>query len=293
MKEMIKNKYLKVEMNLLGGSLTSIFDKENNEEILYQPEIDAWQGQDVAIFPFVARLKNKTYTYKDKEYSLRNHGLCRYYGFEVVDKKDDSITLLFKSNEDTLKEYPFLFHFYITYQVENKTLHISYKVTNDNEEIMPFGIGAHPAFKLNSVINEKGVDTRGNCIILNQPTSLNRICFDKNGEFVVGKEPYKPLNEIDIDKEIFREYKTLCLEGDNLKDVILKRKDGRFVRFHYENIKYFILWSNETTGSFVAIEPWISLPDFMDADKDIMKKKTLIHLKGKESYIFSYSVTIE
>lgn len=58
MKYHIENSFLRVEIESLGGALSSIFDKENNDEILYQPEVDSWQGQDVAIFPFVARLKD-------------------------------------------------------------------------------------------------------------------------------------------------------------------------------------------------------------------------------------------
>ena len=63
MVQYIENQYLKVGVHLHGGSLASIYDKEKCEELLYQPKPDSWQGQDIAIFPFIARLKDKVYTH--------------------------------------------------------------------------------------------------------------------------------------------------------------------------------------------------------------------------------------
>ena len=40
--ETIENNYLKVSINPVGAVLTSIFFKENNEEVLYQKEKDSW-----------------------------------------------------------------------------------------------------------------------------------------------------------------------------------------------------------------------------------------------------------
>ena len=293
MKEFIENEFLKVGINLTGGSLTSIFDKKKNEEILYQPEPESWQGQDVAIFPFVARLKNKKFEYKGKEYSLRTHGLCRYNDFKIVEKAYDSLTILFSSIEETLKEYPFEFDFYAKYFLENKVLKVEFDVVNKSKETMPFGIGAHPSFKVNPSIIDGEFSTNGNFIEFSKPISLTRICFDEKGEVVVGEEPFGVKKEIEIDKHMFMKYKTLCVKGDGLNNVVLKRKDGYRVQFYYDNINYFVLWSFVENGGFAAIESWASLPDSIDADIDIMKKRTLIHLPKGESYKFSYSIAIE
>ena len=289
----IENEFLRVEANLLGGSLTSIFDKKKKEEVLYQIEKDSWQGQDVCIFPFVARLEDKTYTYNGKEYSLRNHGLCRYYEFEVVEQKESSLILLLKSNEETLKEYPFAFEFYVTYRLEDKKLIVMYTIVNKSKKVMPFGVGAHPAFKVNAEIKDGVFSTNGNFVQFEKPLQLTRICFDSKGEMVVGKEDFGVKKEIEIDKKLFDEYKTLCVSGDGISDVTLFRKDGYKIKFHYDNINYFVLWSFPQNGAYVAIEPWMSLPDYANADKDIMKKETLIHLPQDETYLFSYSLTIE
>lgn len=293
MRKSIENEYLKVEVDLLGGALTSFFDKKKNEELLYQKEEGSWQGQDVVIFPFVARLKNQTYLYKGKEYSMRNHGLCRYNTFTVKEEKEDKLAISFVSSDETLKEYPFPFEVNVTYLLEDKKLKVSFEIINKGKEIMPFGLGSHPAFILDSIINNNEVDTSGNYVYFNEEKELTRICFDEKGEMVLGEEKYQSLDRIEIKKELFKQYKTLCVKGNNLNDVTLVRKNGRKIYFHYDDINYFVLWSFPNNGSFVAIEPWMSLPDFDNAPKEIDKKETLLHLEASQSYLFKFDISID
>ena len=288
----IENNRLSVGVTSSGGSLTSIFDKEKEEELLYQKEEDSWQGQDIAIFPFIARLKGKIYTHKGKEYSLKNHGLCRYAEFSVLEKKEDSISLLYESSEESLKEYPFTFRFVATYRLEENALRIAYEITNNGEETMPFGLGAHPAFIVDSKIVDGVLDTSNNQVRFDKPTRLTRVVFDEKGEFIRGEEDYGIKEFLPTGKEVFQTYKTLAVKGEGIDHVRLVRGSGRALDFRFDNIEYLILWSFEQTGSFVAVEPWMSLPDFEDGSKEIMEKKTLIHLEKGQTYLFSYSVAI-
>ena len=76
---LLENDYLKVIINPNGGCFASIFDKTTNKEILYQPIKESWQGQDVFIFPFVARLKEGKYLVNNKEYYLKNQIRCIFF----------------------------------------------------------------------------------------------------------------------------------------------------------------------------------------------------------------------
>lgn len=283
----IENEYLRVEANLLGGSLTSLFRKSDGEEFLYQKEPDSWQGQDIAIFPFVARLKGKTYTHEGKEYSLRNHGLCRYYSFDVIENDGTCMKLAFRSNEETLKEYPFPFLFEITYRLEGATFAISYDIQNLGTQPMRFGLGAHPAFRVDP---KDGADTSGNYVVLPKKVALTRIVFDEKGEFVCGEEEFGEIERIETTKELFQRYKTLAVKGEGIDRVRLIRSSGKTLDFEFDNIVYLILWSFPESGAFVAIEPWMSLPDFEDAPKELFEKKTLLALAPSEKYHFSYRI---
>ena len=289
MKYAIENDVLRLECLSLGGSLSSLFDKQKQEELLYQPEPGSWQGQDVAIFPFIARLKDKTYTHQGNVYSLRNHGLCRYYEFKLVSQEEDSLKLALESNEDTLKEFPFSFRFEITYRLEGRKATVTYEVKNLGKGPLPFGIGAHPAFKVDL---DKNGDTSGNYVLFDNTVPLARLVFDKNGEFLVSETDFGFKDRIETKKEIFRAYKTLCLEGEGLHHITLLRRNGRKIQFFYDKIRYLVLWSFPDSGAFVAIEPWMSLPDYVDAPKEIFEKKGLLHLPPDKTYRREYQVTI-
>ena len=290
--EYIENQHLKVGVHLHGGSLASIYDKETNEELLYQPKPDSWQGQDIAIFPFVARLKDKVYSHHGETYSLRNHGLARYYDFVVIAKDAERLRLRFKSNEDTLKEYPFSFSFDVEYTLKGKSLRIAYHVDNTGAETLPFGLGAHPAFQLDCVDNNGEWILNGNQILFDRPLSLQQVMFEETGSFIVGERPYGNADHIELSRDLFRRYETVAFQAEGIDHATLKRKNGRQIRFDFPNIRYFILWTFPNNGDFVAVEPWMSLPDFLDAPKEIMEKKTLIHLEPGQGYDFAYSLSI-
>lgn len=114
----IENEFLKITITPNGGSFTSIYDKKRNKEILYQPIKESWSGQDVFIFPMVARLKNGTYTIDNKEYHLKNHGLIRYMKGEEK-KSENEIHILFKDNLDSRASYPFSFEAESIYKIIN------------------------------------------------------------------------------------------------------------------------------------------------------------------------------
>lgn len=288
----IENDILSVGLNLHGGCLSSIVDRRNQEELLYQPVPESWSGQDIVIFPFIARLKDKTYTHKGKEYSLKNHGLARYADFEVAKQSKDSVTLRFVSNEGTLKEYPFPFCLEATYSVKGNVLHVHYEILNTGKETMPFGLGAHPAFRVDVEKKEGEWALEGNTIRFPSPLNLTRMVFEETGSFVVGEEPYGTAQDIPLSREWIRQYKTLALKAEEINEVTLCRKKGREISFRFPKMNYFILWSFPDYGDFVAIEPWMSLPDYDDCPKEIMEKKSLIHLEPGQTYSFEYQVSI-
>lgn len=105
----IQNKELSITVNPNGGALSSIYDLRKNKELLYQPIQNSWQGQDVIIFPFVARLKDGNYQYKGKTYERKNHGLIRYRKGIETKINDQELKVEFHSDEETKKRYPFDF----------------------------------------------------------------------------------------------------------------------------------------------------------------------------------------
>ncbi|AFY77038.1 MAG: aldose epimerase [Hydrococcus sp. C42_A2020_068] len=102
------------------------------------------------LFPICGNLPDNIYTYKGKQYTLKQHGFARDLPWEVAEQSTDnnsaSLTLLLKSNEQTRAVYPFDFQLAFTYQLQENRLRIEQYFTNRSDEVMPFSTGLHPYF---------------------------------------------------------------------------------------------------------------------------------------------------
>jgi galactose mutarotase-like enzyme len=103
------------------------------------------------LFPICGNLPNNTYTYKGKQYTLKQHGFARDLPWEVAEQKTDNaatITLILNSNEQTRAVYPFDFQLAFTYELQGNRLRILQRYTNNSSEVMPFSTGLHPYFSV-------------------------------------------------------------------------------------------------------------------------------------------------
>ena len=287
----IENEELRISVSELGGSLTSIFEKKKNIEHLYQPSPKAWQGQDVFIFPMIARLVDSTYTISGKEYEFKNHGLIRYMT-GACQKENGDLKIIFHSEQETLKRYPFQFKAEAVYHLEGKTLSVSYHIYNEDQKDMPFMVGGHPAFMLPGVEKEDFFDIRGNYITFPKKLKLVRIRQEETFSFNLEDEDFMETDHIDLSKELFADKNTIILKADDFEEISLHKKDGSIITMNKNKAKYLALWSGNEWGNFIAIEPWNGIPDYVNPNKDFYQKPGVQVIKPNEEYIFSYSITI-
>ncbi len=288
----IENEYLKVEVNLKGGSLTSIHDKKRNKELLYQPRKESWQGQDVFIFPFIARIQNQTYTVEGKEYHLKNHGLVRYMEGKG-EENGDSCSVFFSSDEETLKQYPFRFEASSTYRLDGRELIVTYHLKNLSDVDMPYMIGGHPAFMLPGVERIDEFDISGNYITFPRKTKLVRITQEETCSFNTGEEEYRTTDKISLSKEMFRHINTYIFKGQDIDEVTLHKLDGSSLTLKKKDGRFLALWSGNSYGNFIAIEPWNGVPDYLDSDTELKNKKEINILRPNEETVFTYSIVID
>lgn len=125
------------------------------QDILYMdrerfanPELSVRGGVPI-LFPICGNLPDNTYTHKDRNYTLKQHGFARDLPWEVAEQVTQdkaSITLALKSNDFTRSVYPFDFELAFTYTLKGEHLDISQRYTNHSDEPMPFSTGLHPYF---------------------------------------------------------------------------------------------------------------------------------------------------
>ena len=286
----IANNILEVEINEKGGCLNSI--KSNGYEYQWQGAEDSWTGKDVAIFPWIARLKDGNYFVDGKEYSMKNHGLCRYATLNVVEKTETSVSLNLTANSETLLQYPYKFSFTSTYTLDGPKLEVKYTVENIDDKELFFGIGGHPAFNIPFERKETFDDIKGNSIEFENTISPKNYYLDETGSFITHKGDFKPLKVLDLNKDIFVKYKTLMFTDEKIDKVTLHKLDGKDVVMHLNNPKTVAIWTKEKFGGYICIEPWNGIPDLMEPEKELSKKAGINKLAPGKIYTFSYSIEI-
>lgn len=288
----IENEFLRVKIDEKGGSLTSLFDKKRNVELLYQPIKESWQGQDVCIFPFVARLVDGKYTNQGKEYFFKNHGLIRYMsGVSYVNK--DTALIEFVSDEKTFQRYPFAFRFYSYYHLERNQLSVSYFVFNESSSTMPFMIGGHPAFLLPGEKKEDGFDIEGNYITFTKKEELIRVAQEETCSFNVKDEFYQNTDRIDLGKKMFEKINTYIFKANDISSLTLHKKDGHRITLEKGKTPYLALWSGNSFGNFIAMEPWCGIPDYVNPNRELSKKPGMNFLKPGKKFEFHYSLLVD
>ena len=287
----IENEYIALSVQERGGSMTSLFDKKRGAELLYQPKPDSWQGQDVFIFPFIARLVDQSYTYEGKTYTLKNHGLLRYMDARMEKISPSSLQVSFQSDESTLEHYPFEFQAFLTYSLKGNTLSLNYRIVNLSKKPMPFMIGSHPAFALPGKRTETEFDISGNRILLEGVDGTDALLQEETFSFMTGKKAWIP-SPIPLNKDLFRKINTVILEAESFDSIRLEKKDGSALVLHKEDAPYLALWSDMKFGDYVCIEPWHGLPDTLGASKEIQEKPGILTLSVGCEFSCGYRIEI-
>ena len=274
--EIIENNYLKVSINPHGALLTSVLYKETNSELLYQVEEGSWPFQDVVIFPLIGAGK---FNYEGKEYTLSTrHGFIRNSDLKILHQEENKITFSFSSNENTLKEYPFVFTFLITYELIDNKLKVQTTVKNSDNKTMYFSYGSHTGFKANS--------------------QIGNIVFDKDYQFLPlisglideNNQDNIFMNCTNLKKDSFKKRDTFVFKGHNEKLELYTGFDSIKITYEFDS-PYFAIWSNANKGEYVCIEPWWGISNYIDESSKLENRKSINKLKENEEASFSYTYT--
>lgn len=279
-----------VTINKFGAELSSFILKETGVEYIWQADSAFWGRHAPILFPIVGRLKDDTYSYQDKTYSMRQHGFARDMLFDVIEQTNNSAILELKSNQETLKNYPFEFRLLIGYQLEGTTLTISYDVSTLSDE-MYFSIGGHPAFNVPLI---KG--TKMNDYYLQFAPLKSRTKIPLKGSYIDTscKTLAQTNTPIQLKHELFKaDAQILETKGRNTFS-ILSEKHSHGVVLSYEEFPFVGFWSPNTIDApFVCIEPWCGIADYINSNGNIEDKIGINKLSKGDVFSRSYSISIQ
>lgn len=146
MKDMIiYNKDLRVHVNPFGAELKGI--EKEGIEYLWQGDVRTYPRTSPTLFPIIGRFLSDTYYVGDKAYHMTINGFAQDANFIVTEHTDTSAVLRLTANDLTRSMYPFEFELEVTYSLSENRLMVKQVVSNHGEEIMPFCVGCHTAYK--------------------------------------------------------------------------------------------------------------------------------------------------
>ena len=287
----IKNQWLSAEISEYGAELRSL-KAADGLEYLWQGDPAYWEDRSPVLFPWVGRLMDGRYRYRGRIYEMGLHGFAWKSTFTCRESREDSVTLELESTPETKRQYPFDFRFSVTYTLQEKTLEVTFAVTNTGSHTMYFAWGGHPGFHVPLVDGETMADYT---LEFSHPCHPERVLLSDN-VLPTGQTVPFPLQEdrwLQPEHRLFDHF-VVCLTHMAKALTLKSRKSSRGVRVSYPDMPYLGLWHvAKTDAPFLCIEPWSSLPGRESIEEDLSCRSDLLTAAPGETRKSTWSVQID
>ena len=277
----ISNSQLSATINTLGAELISLV--KNHKNYIWKVDETYWNKTSPILFPIVGRLKNDSYTFNSKTYHLARHGFARNMEFSFDKKSDSQVIFELNESEETKTNYPFDFKLLVAYTLLDNELVIEYFVRNQSDEVIPFSIGAHPAFAISDKFENYSLQF--NAADTFETHHLENESFNGKTTLVETKN-----NAISLNYNLF-EKDALVFKQLKSNEVILKNKDKSILKVNFDHFPYLGIWTKEN-APFLCIEPWCGLADHANHNGNLEEKEGMNHLPAGEDFLRAIRIEI-
>ena len=272
----LKNDKYQVEFSLIGAEIISFKDKDLNIEYIWSGDETYWAGRNPILFPVIGSSFNRKYYFDNAEYEMGNHGFLRRAEFQFVSQRDNTLTLKYLSNSETLKQYPYQFEVYVTYELLNSTLKISYQVKNTDYKPLPFNFGLHPAFNCPLFKGEKFQDYW--------------VEFSNKNEVYSNLwENKKEVIKLPLDYESFKKQRTWSFTGMSSSEIIYTN-GNHGAKVGIVGFPIVAVWT--PMAPFVCLEPWLGLGRKTESQIEFSKRDATALVETGKSRFITYHITV-
>lgn len=292
----ISSNSLTASIDTMGAQLMSL--RKGESEYLWQGDSNWWPRRAPILFPIVGVLKDGKAESAEGTISLARHGLARLNQFEVVEQSTSSVTLQLKSTEETRKSYPYDFELRLIFSLSNDTLTQTYEVTNPGNVVLPFTLGAHPAFNIPipgveaTSLDQYHLSFTRSWTSYGPSITDDGLCDYATPQKLIVDSDTLPLSWELIDRE-----KTITLEDVPDRRIKLMTNaeaasEVHGVQMDFEGFDYLGIWSASSGCPFVALEPWCGIADTVDTDGIFEHKPGIISLEPGQSIAKTLNIKV-
>ena len=291
MKDYLSNGIIEIEVDRLGAELQSLRKVSSPHEYLWQGNPEYWNRRAPVLFPIVGKVWNDTTHIDGAAYELHQHGFARDMQFELVVEEDRHLGYELRANEQTLALFPRDFTLRIDYRLLRNVLTVEWRIDNNDSRLLPFQIGAHPAFNYPRYHADDAVhgffsfDADG-------PLVSSRV----DGGFTTGDTFDVALGEGDmlpLTNDTFA-CDTILEATGRIHRVTLHDSDGRPYVTLLHKMPITALWSPcGGRAPFVCIEPWHGRCDDSGFVGEFFRRPYIEQLQPGWNWTDSYQIIIE
>lgn len=289
----IKSDMLEVQISKKGAELKSIKNLKTGKEFLWQGNPDYWALTSPVLFPTIGVSWNDEIHYNGNSYPMKIHGFANKKTFELHKASANEAWFLLKSDEETVKVYPFNFEFLIGFILDKNHLKTVWKVKNLDSKEMYFQIGGHTGFQLPDF--DKNADEIGFVKLIEPKNPVQFIVKDAGKHFTENPTIHTLKTDADglfpLTKEFFKN-DAVVFENNQAKEIMLFDKYKNPLVSVITETPIFALWTANQYAPFVCIEPWFGRADNQNFTGDISKKNGVLKLKPKELFTSGYTIKI-
>ena len=277
----IQNQAIKAVIKTKGAELSSL--QKEGKNYIWEINSEFWNKTSPILFPIVGALKNGEYFHEGKVYKLSRHGFARDFEFEVIENSENTVVFSLKSNEETLKVYPFHFELQLSYILEGNKLVVKYEIINRSSEKMYYSIGAHPAFNIDG-------DFEDFSLIFDDEKDLETYKLEQ--DLFSGKTEILKLNGnvLPLQYELFEE-DALVFKNFATKSLTLAKNNESVMKVSFPDFPYLGIWTKKD-APFICIEPWLGIADNANTSGKIEEKEGIQILENNSKKQIAWSVEL-
>lgn len=286
----LENEFLCVEIAEMGAEVTRIYDKTEDNEILWEGNPVYWKRHSPVLFPNVGKTYKNRVLINGTQYPTSQHGFARDNVFTCIEAANEKASFMFRSSEETKEVYPFDFELHINYKLNKKELTVEWQVKNCGDETMYFTIGGHPAFrfakpeetKADYVLKVPGKEKLEYVLI---DISCGCANVDEVHTLQLSEETY-PLSDGLFAKD------ALVVDNGQIEEAWLCHKDGTpYVGVRSAGFPNYGIWSVEG-APFVCLEPWMGRCDNVGFNAELSEKPNVNKVEAGEKFIKDYTIVV-
>ncbi len=209
------------------------------------------------------------------------HGFAWTSEFTCTEHESDRVVFALKDSSKTRRVYPFAFELLVQFCLMATGLSVEYTVINPSNVPLWFTLGSHPAFALQSALeNYRLRFSKDETLNL---YGIRNNLLEKIQDQYLCNEAVIPLH-----KDLFNDDALIFL--NIVSDAVtLEAQNGTSITLQTGEAPHIGFWA-KPNAPYVCIEPWYSVDETKDHDGQLMHRPGIIRLPGKEKWRAGYTV---